>query len=723
MLNSPVFRSAPARLGIRFGLLALAVLVLALPARAQFATKWVAGGSFHNWYAASGSEREEGLVRQQQYGWRWPGIYSFTDMQAAKALWIGASNVTDEFGTNFPFRVIHVGPRVSGVGEVFPTRFDLVTRFPITAVTVDGDISFPAAEMIVDEVNPDIEADVLLFSEFNTLLGVSVQRRVMQFSQEYHDNYHVIEYIFTNTGNTDDDAEIELPNQTVQGFYAYMQNRMAVAAETRYVIGNSTGWGKNTMNDTRGDGFMVDPPDENFRAQFSWHGNDPSFTAYDNIGGPIMPPALPAINIATADTLGRFGASAFAGTVTLHADAGPNNPADDPGQPSTTNWLGSDDPYQSNNDPFSVGQMTTEYSVMSQGHEYPRHAWAVEPTGEPGWLDPNGDPSLGTPGGFSYGNGYGPYTLAPGESVRIVIAEGASGLSREANTVLGRAFKAAGYDEGAPLTYDGQTMTKNEWVFTSRDSLFQTFRRALANQAAGFNIPRPPDPPTSFNVRSGGDRITLEWDVANGDGITGFEIYRAQADYDSTYTLIASPSAADRAYDDLSPVRGVDYYYYIQAVGSASDNTGAGNTPTGVPLKSSRYYTQAYLPARLQRQQGMALDEIRVVPNPYYIGADGRGSTDPVRFADQTDKLAFYNIPGFCRIDIYTELGELVDTVVHEDGSGDDFWDHTTSARQVVASGLYIAVITVTQDVVDNNTGAVIFQQGERAIRKFVIVR
>ena len=708
------------------GLSALAVLltvILAAPASAQFATKWVAGGSFHNWYSASGSEREEGLVATQQFGWRWPGIYSFTDMQAAKGMWLGAAEVTDEFGTSYPFRVVHVGPRATGIGEVFPTRFELFSRFDVPAVTVNGDISFAAAEMVVDAVDPDIPSDIMLVSEFNTLLGVSVERRVMQFSQDFHDNYHVIEYVFTNTGNTDDDEEIELPNQTVTDFYAYFQYRLSVARETRYVIGNNpTGWGKHTMNDARGDGVLPDAPDEDFRAQFSWHGNFPPFTAYDNIGGPIMPPALPAANVAPSDTLGRLGASQFAGVVTLHADSGPGDDSDDSDQPFTTNWVGSDDPYQSNNDPFSVGQMTTEYNIMSQGNESPRHAYAVEPTGMPGFLDPNGDPSLGTPGGYSFGNGYGPYTLAPGESVRIVVAEGAAGLSREANTALGRAWLAADLNPVAPLTYNGETMTKNEWVFTSRDSLFQTFRRALANYDSDYSVPRPPAPPSAFNVNGGGDRIALDWEVASSDGITGFEIYRAQADFDSTYTLIHTASPAEREYADLTPVRGVDYYYYIQAVGSASDNDGAGDTPDGA-LRSSRYYTQAYVPARLQRAQGEALEEIRVVPNPYYIGSDGAGAETPVRFQDQIDKLAFYNIPGFCRIDIYTELGELVDTIVHDDGSGDEFWDHTTSARQVVASGLYIAVITVTEDVVNNDTGEILFNQGDRTFRKFVIVR
>ncbi|PAP78319.1 hypothetical protein [Rubrivirga marina] len=709
------------------GLLLFALALSAPAAHAQFQTKWVAGGSFHNWYASSGSEIEVGLVNEQQYGWRWPGVYDFTDMQAAKGLWIGARNVTDEFGVSYPVRVAHVGPRVPGTGEVFPTEFELVSKYPLTVVTVDGDQSFASASMVVDRVDPDMAPDFMLINRFNTILGLTVERRVMQFSQEFHDNYHVIEYVLTNTGNVDGDAEVELPNQTLEDVIAYFQYRMAISAQTRYVMGNPTGWGKNTMNDARGDGTRVDPEDEQFRAQFAWHGFFPGRSvSYDNIGGSIQ---QEAINVAPADTVGRLGAHAFAGVVTLHADASASDDSDDPGQPATTNWIGSDDPYLSNNDAFSIGRMTTEYAVMSQGHKSPRHALAVEPSGLPGFLNPSRDPSAAegqaNSGGYSFANGYGPYTLGPGESVRFVVAEGADGLSREAATAIGRQFKESGNSSSAPLTYAGETMTKNEWVFTSRDSLFQTFRRAIANYQAGYDIPTPPAPPRTFDVAGGGDRITLAWEPnADGPSPDRWEVYRTQARRDSAYTLIATLDPGVTSYDDTTPVRGVNYFYYLQAVRDGAANDGSGMTPAGRDLRSSRYATQTYDGATLKRQQGEALEDIRVVPNPYYIGASrGAGGDPALRFPDRNDKLAFFNIPGVCRIDIYTELGELVDTIEHTDGSGDEFWDHTTSSRQVVASGLYIAVITVTEDVLDLATGEVLFEAGEQAVRKFVIIR
>jgi hypothetical protein len=122
--------------GCALGLLLL--LALAPDAAAQFQNKWLAAGTFHNWYSEIGSEREHGNQPVQQFGWRWPGLFALTDMQAARALWIGARNVTDHHGTHWPVRVVHVGPRVTGGGEFFPVRFELITRRdPTVGVRVD----------------------------------------------------------------------------------------------------------------------------------------------------------------------------------------------------------------------------------------------------------------------------------------------------------------------------------------------------------------------------------------------------------------------------------------------------------------------------------------------------------------------------------------------------------------------------------------------------------
>jgi hypothetical protein len=79
---------------------------------------------------------------------------------------------------------------------------------------------------------------------------------------------------------------------------------------------------------------------------------------------------------------------------------------------------------------------------------------------------------------------------------------------------------------------------------------------------------------------------------------------------------------------------------------------------------------------------------VRVVPNPYNLASSGQ-----VRWPEQQDRIGFLDVPGNATISIFTEIGELVETIEHTDGSGDSYWNLTTSSNQVVASGIYVAVI------------------------------
>lgn len=713
-------------------LLLLGFLYPAQNANAQVENRWLSVGSFHNFYSNIGSEIEEGFIKEQQGGWQWPAIYRGQDAQAMKALWLGATNFTDEQQT-WDYRVVHVGPRVTGLGEYYPVEMKTISKFVPPEVNVDGLVSF-SKSVDNDEVDETLKADRKIVVTTNTLLGITVERTVMQFSQQYHDNYHVLEYVFTNTGNVDDDAEIEFPNRTVEGFVPYFLNRMAPVKASRFTIGNATGWGVNTMNDRRGDGLRPSET-ETFRAQFAWHGYFPGFAGpnYDNIGAPIFVPATNGGYLTADDTTGRLEAYHFVGTVTLHADASAIDDSDDPGQPFTMTEEHNDDPLYANNSAFNESKMAAEYTMITRGRSSTRHAYRVEPSGDAGFMEPpaNQEPSLGDNGGYGYSYGYGPYTLAPGESVRIVIAEASAGISRDVAEGVGRQFKEivkSNGDQYQDISYvvNGQveTMTKNEWVFTSRDSLFQTFERAIANYNSDFNIPESPLPPSILSVISAGDGINLEWEFdGNEADIEGFRVYRASGRVDSTYRLLAEVPSSLRflsdgdgarignasLYELDTPIRGRDYYYYVLTVGN-QNNDATGLTPTGSSLVSNRYYSQSYDPARLLRAAGEAMEEIRVVPNPYNPNIDRSLLLDQ----DGRDRLAFYEIPGICTIQIYTEIGELVRTLEHDNGSGDEFWDLRTDYRQRVVSGIYIARI-VNKDPNDDDFGKV-------AIRKIVII-
>ena len=687
----------------------LILISTVLTINAQYVNKWMSVGTLHNWYSEIGSEREHGFQPIQQFGMQWPAQYNYQDMQCAKGLWIGAKNFTEVEGSFRDFKVVHVGPRVTGADEFFPVKFEMKSDFLPTPVMVDGVETYSKFVEIKDEdVDETLFADRVLYNEVNTQMGVTMKRKIFQFSNEYHNNYIVTEYTFINTGNIDGDEEIERPNNPLEGVYFYFQSRISIVREVRFLLGNSAGWGVNTMLDARGDGRIDSDNPDNLRFQYAWHGKYNEFNEYDNIGAPIFHPdqGFGAV-IDDADTVGRLGAAQFMGWLTLHADKSPSDQSDDASQPKTTFYLSSDHKLNFNNSAFNDSRMAEEYEWMSKGHPNKRHAELIEPSGN--YAEPQNDPSKGSQNGAGYSmvNGYGPYNMASGDSIKIVIVEAAAGISRDKAIEAGKQFK------------DGviSAVQKNEIALSSKDSLFQTFKRAKANYDNGWSLPKPPLPPENFTVQSAGGRIDLTWEVdpsSSGD-VTGFEVYRTvtnpvlgypSSEYYSKYELAAELPADASAFQDTAISLNTAYYYYIQAVGSEIPGDASLKIPKH-KLKSSRFYAQTYAPATKKTPGAEKLtSNVRVVPNPYIISADPNN----LLFPGEENKLAFVNLPGQCTIRIYSEIGELIDTIIHDDGSGAAFWYSTTSSNQFVVSGLYIAVIS------DNNTG-------DREIVKFVVIR
>ncbi|HUI30289.1 MAG TPA: T9SS type A sorting domain-containing protein [Candidatus Acidoferrales bacterium] len=789
------------------------LLLLGDRASAQYATKWMDIGSFQSWYSNAGSEYEEQRVLTQQDGDRWPAIYPNQDMEAAKGLWIGVQNFKDASGTVWPVKVIHFGPRFdSDASEFVPQAFTTTDRFALPQVLVDGGSGLSPSYNIPpdeDNTNSSLKEDRLIYDSVCTSIGLTMVRKIIGFSQQFNDNYVIYDYTFTNTGKT---GYGTLPSQSLDSIRIFFQYRYAVCADTRYVIGaNSSGWGIGTDSDNRGDGLKPSAPffggvvrtsdtlqANDVRASYSWLGNfnNPSYGAFtlsgmpglgvagappsDNIGGPIWVNSSAQPGPPASDTLGRLGATQFIGVCTIHADKSATDTSDDPNEPSTTAYVANDDGLESNNSQFNGPMMQKEYTLMSAGHGVGWNSgvsWSGQREADKVGL--GGDPSFGTSGGMDVANGYGPYNLAPGQSFHIVMAEAAAGLSREACIRIGRQFKLG-------LITPAQ---KDDSVYTGRDSLFQTFRSAIANYNSGYSLPQPPQPPSIFSVTSGGDKIALSWTPPQGGPtITSFTIYRAKGLVDSTYYLIYQCPSNVTSFNDTTAVRGIDYYYYIASVGSPADNPGGNGTPSGVALESSRYYTQTYDPAHLLRPgvsepvksvftvsgittppkvgdlytNGSAIftvlsvsvtgtapgisgtitcrgtasppasgtivrntgrgdslitfsginkndinfgDVIRVVPNPYNISAN----ENILRYVGEPNQIGFLDIPPVCTIKIYTELGQLIKTIQHVNGSGDEYWNLTTSSNQIVVSGIYIVVFQTPQ--------------GQTAIKKFVVIR
>lgn len=698
--------------------------------RAQADLMWMDVGEYHYQYSSTGTEPSINQPQFRGLAKYWPGIYFREGGTHVRSRhYIGVRDFTDENGVPWTFKVARAGPRVFDLGEHFPLPMELVGKFPKPDVFVDGFQSFPRPT-VLNRVDPSIPSDRMIIRGAHTTVGITWEEKIYGFSNPYHDDYHIREMTWTNTGNVDEDEEIELPDQTANE----MMLSFAAKEHLNGPRGVTSAGVSGTMWDYVGDGKEDLGKWEGIRATLGWIGNGTNVSFLNRIGGPIWRDGRRSgvYRIADGDSIGRLGGAYILTRAILHADMSPTNRANDPGQPRSTGFHRGGEAI-SNPSFGDAEQMKDTYHFMhpdlsyaeyghpgEDGHFYPHEADRSAPpphdapfSDEESWYERmaaqvNVDRMRS--GGVVPWFAFGPYTLAPGESVNMVWIEGVHGLNRDVCVAVGRAYKDSGYDDTLPITYNGQTHTKNRWVLGSRDSIYQMIRRATANWESGYAVPHPPLPPSVFRVQSGSDQIVLSWETFPNADHTGFEIWRTRNLFESSvsdlweYELIATLGAEAREYQDADVVRGISYFYYIQSVGQVN-NDGTRMTPTGSVMKSSRYYTQTYDPAFLKRPPGSTLADVRVVPNPYILEADQN-----IRFPDQQDKLAFFEIPGECTIQIFSELGEAIYTIEHTDGTGDEFWNLTTESNQVLASGIYFAVI---KDL----------QTGEKVIKKFAVIR
>ncbi len=672
-----------------------------------FPTRNLFVGELQNFYSSGGAKQHMGGC----YGLGYPGWDRYSCNFTGGAIWITNENFTDTTGTEQTRHIAQLGFRFNGVGEMFPQKLELVGRYERPVVTVDGAQSFmwPIQN---DRVDSNMKGDGKVVTITNTHTGITLTRTIRAFSNEYHDNYHIVEYELTNTGEIDEGLA-EVPDQTLEEVHLGFSDLNEINEQGMSMLGWGSGWGHHTM----GDGLDDEDNPTSFlprRVMYAWQGRDVE-QDYNTVGGPAMTDNFPLVF--EGDSVGRLTSDHFMGYAGLHADKSAGDPSDDPMKPDYTNY----DVWTTANAP-SDKLSSLIFETIDGGVADVTHFDKVVPPEAGPWeerfANVNVRPRLNDSGNGLM-SGYGPYTLAPGETVRIVRVKAAAGLSDSAAMHIGREFKKLDnadnpfgdieWDADGNGTIEAdERMSKQHWVATSRDSLFQTLERAKAAFEADYQIPEPPQPPATFRVTSEPGYIQLRWSPpAGGPPHVGYQIYRTARRVEGAYQKVAGtnelgPNTTE--FKDTNVQRGISYYYYIQAVGQVNEDD-TGMTPTGVRLRSNRAYTQTYQAAIKKRAPGESLSEVRIVPNPYNLKSESE-----VRWPDRQDQLAFFDIPGQCTIKIFTEAGELIETIEHTDGSGDQLWNLTTSSNQLIVSGIYIAVIQ------DHDTG-------DHVVRKFVVIR
>ncbi len=335
----------------------------------------------------------------------------------------------------------------------------------------------------------------------------------------------------------------------------------------------------------------------------------------------------------------------------------------------------------------------------------------------------------------------GPYTLKPGDSFRIVWATVEAFISDRVGWDIGVKWyneidiepppgMVFGVTDNMPPPYDVypelyaaddksteyNNWAKDCWVFTGKDSLFIAAANCQWNVQNNYDIPYPPPPP-SVEITSRPDKIDITWGTESetASDFAGYRVYRGIMTSDSTFfhQIYEVTGSGTHSYADVTAQRGIGYVYYVTAF---DDGTGNKVDAHGrrESLESSRFLNETTKPAYLTRPAG-TLSTARVVPNPYNYGARD------LQFTGEPNKIMFLDIPGYCTIKIYSESGDLVKTLYHTSGSGDEAWgfssdEHmTTKLGQLVVSGIYIALIE------ENNSEGI--ATGNTQFLKFVVVR
>ena len=675
--------------------------------------KWIRVGKYHTKIVDSGDQGEqsgEGTFSYHHY-------LLFNYSQIDHAGWhLGSKNWKDENGNTIPIKISGAGHgsadesiNTMPIADEDGFTIRLYRREAPPTITVDGErVDDPFPLTAADEVNPEYiaqwggTADIMVESTIKTSMGVTINQRCFAWSQDNHDDYIIFDYTFTNTGNIDLDADIEIPDQVLEDVYFWRGNNFRTGA--------SRPW--NSEYGAR--------PGDSVRVVYAYPQRSSAIGDPDNFGNPRSE--------------GWLRRQASIGEAMLHVDTSPDDPTDDLSQPRMTDaytaeilWaklhaeanseadharlydamqFGFGAPYQTGTYPGTFHGLPLDGRSTKFVEEFPWWSWRA----------------------CSY-TASGPFNLGFGQSIRIVWATVTGSISRELGFLVGEAWNngtaaetwegpyklPALYTEFPDLVSDDNDRAKDSWVFSGVDSLFANTWAATWNVRNDYQVPLPPPPP-NIEITSLPDKIVVSWGTESEVGdFAGYRVYRALGEaQDENYDLVfaCGPGTANlqvvNSWDDTAPQRGEEYYYYVTAFDDGSGNA-AGANGVVESLESGAYLNRTTIPGILTREAKSDLSTVRVVPNPFNLSAVD------LNYTGAPNKITFFNLPPVCTISIYTETGDLVQTIEHTNGSGDDSWgflseEHQSSqSDQIITSGIYIAFFKTP----DGNTN----------FQKFIIVR
>ena len=574
--------------------------------------------------------------------------------------------------------------------------------------------------------------DQIIESTYKNVVGVEVHRKMMFWSQSYNDNYLIVDVELTNTGvdHIEPGGGTTLVEDTLHNFYFTMN------------MGNNNNYFSVGISPS-----LPDRPNytyiwqhyygarsgDSMRVFYFYSADDPQKPG-DDMGAPV-----PTQN-------GRLMFTDFNFYSILHASQQPYlNSAqdiDDFHQPRVT-YIGTETRIpnpQPGEDPYGSKNYWAIRGGFSKRQPMPgadsTHMINNDELGTANFSEFTG----GTIASVNSKNfsSFGPYEFPPQHKLHFVYAVGIAGIGFEKAKEIGEKWldetledppnmpdPATGWLPANFVFPENATewdKSKDKWISMGIDSVMLTAWRAKWNFEHNYQIPQAPPPPESFDIRGSGleDGVFLNWrnpEAENMPNFAGYRILRRLTNQDSVfYQVIYSSGPEDKAIEheflDTSVISGAPYYYYIQSKAKIDENDlNADPTTRGKIMYSSRLFIPNLNSVRPPKHSSEDMSQIRIVPNPYNIN-------DPLVIELYGQEgingrvINFYNLPPVVTIKIYTENGDLIKTLEHNepvDENGLRYWDMITDNQQVISSGIYIAV----------------FQKpsGETSFQKFIVVR
>ena len=546
------------------------------------------------------------------------------------------------------------------------------------------------------EIDPNLPADQMIEVRYKKDPGFDVLKRSYAFSNQEYDDFIIMYTRYLVTFDWDQDPEPDTDTgQTLENVYFFV-GYSNQTAEGTYITWNR--WYEEAQDDWATYETFSPTAGRELAISYAWDGDHPEWTEFEPGGPAFDDTGDPRFAVGEGGDSempsAELVSNAYAGFAALHVDTSPTNKSD---------WL---------SQPFSIMANIDIYNVWDEDFTGYTTVWDWAASGyrqtvqdQAGWPD---DP-MDQLDEFAF-QAYGPYNLTLGDSIVIVYAVGANGISRDLAISKGLEWRSW-YRGEAGATFNDDA--KNDLLATGKDSLFQSMDRALEAWNNGLDIPDPLPAP-NLNVTSGPNVIYLDWNwediTTDIQNIESINIYRKVGnflvdEYDELnasgvhvlWELIDSVPGDVTSWADSNAVRGYPYHYTVTAV----DNAG---------LESSKYANRSEIAAFAFAPGADNTNQIRIVPNPFIAG--GADFNFPGQYKDD---LLFVNLPPYCTLRIYTVTGDLIKTIEHQTGSADERWDQVTASNQKIASGVYILQIDNAQDLDRNSLPG--------AIEKFVVVR